>query len=96
MFMIRGFALVGIVLVLSIVSIQAKTIEVGDNVTMVTDFGPNSLAYVGTITDIGEGLIGMNCSYTYTIWPSKKTVDYSEENREVVLGVCSIRSIYWN
>lgn len=94
--MIRGIALIGIMLILSLSSVQAKTVEVGDNVTMITDFGPNSMVYVGTVTEMGEGLIGMNCSYTYILWPSKKAVDYSKENRDVVLGVCSIRSIYWN
>lgn len=94
--MIRGFVLVGILLLLSGGMAEARLPQVGDVVQIFTDNGVNSLVYVGKVTDLSEGLVGLDCWHRYVQWPSQKTEQYTKLDNNVTIGVASIRAIYWN
>jgi len=94
--MIKGCALVGIMLILSGGMVGARLPEVGDVVQIYTDNGLNSLVYVGKVTDVSDEFIGLFCWHRYIEWPSKKTVQYVKLDNNVTIGSSSIRSIYWN
>ena len=91
----RGFALVGILLLLSGGVAEARLPQVGDVVTISTDLGMYSVVYFGIVTNVTENLIGLNCSNRHTQAPSGNIGKPEIIHEDVALGVASIRSIYW-
>lgn len=90
-----GFALVGILLLLSGGVAEARLPHVDDVVQIFADNGANSLVYWGKVTDVSDGLISLNCWYRYAQWPSKKTAQFETSEENVTIGVASVRAIYW-
>ena len=93
--MIKGYVLVGIMLLLSGGMAEARLPQVGDVVQIFVDNGINSLVYVGNVTDVSDELLGLDCRFKYAQWPSRKTAQFVELNESVAIGVTSIRAIYW-
>lgn len=93
--MIRGIALIGIMLILSLGMAEARLPAEGDIVTISTDLGMYSMVYFGIVTNVTENLIGLNCSYRHIQAPSGNIGETEFIHSEMAIGVASIRSIYW-
>jgi len=93
--MIRGYVLVGIMLILSLGIAEARLPQIGDTVQIFTDNGINSLVYWGSVTDISDGLIGLKCFYKYAEWSTQNIGQEDTTIQNVTIGIGSIRAIYW-
>lgn len=88
--MIKGCALVGIMLILSGGMVGARLPQVGDFVGIIADRGLGSNVYIGTITDLSENFVTLNCSEIHIQGEENVT---SEE--EICLSIAYIRELRW-
>ncbi len=92
----RGFALVGILLLLSGGVAEARLPQVNDSVNIAVENGFSSIAYIGTITSTSDNLVCLNCSYSVilasdgVVYPHS---DYGAKGQDICLVLEKIRRI---
>jgi len=89
--------LVGMLVMLSLIGPgQARLPQAGDEVAVFVAEGVANRAYFGQITDIGEGLMCLNCSSSNLHLPGGNVKDLVEYNgKDLCFSTSTITRLTW-